>query len=366
MIYIRGGDADQVIKSCKTKTNKFLLSDNDKYAYELSDLNGWSATQLCDILAKGTYQVVFKINNLKSEGNLVKDKMYILKIQTEPYNIDKYNQDMELLGDLDYLPKIYNFGSLKFDNQDQTSYNYIITDICETNFRSLTLLGKLTIAKQLVGLVDHLIKNDYTLLDLKIDNIGYMLENNNLDTLKLILLDYDQKTLCYYKDYNKVYIYTFPWTLCTYASFDIKTAQDIADKTKFLNSARSGVCEVILDLLFNYSKVKFMEMTYWNMLNKKVQLVNGVDTLVYDELNQDIIELLKTIKSKYTEINEELGKEIVRTLLVGENLNFGNVLNDLKKIATVSMEQSNSSYYVKYLKYKIKYMKLKNLINQNR
>jgi hypothetical protein len=326
--------------------NKFIIDEDNK-----------KIINNCNLLAKGAYQVVFKIKRASNnEKMLINNKTYILKMQEKPYDIKKYKEDKVFLKDLDYIPKIYYNGKIKFDQSSQISYNYIVTEVYNSNFDILSLSAKLYILKQLITLLEYLVKNDHTLIDLKIENIGY--ENNieDINKPKLILIDYDSFTLCKYENRNNILISNYPWILTTYPSLNIIEQNDLNDKILFLNTYSTGLVTIIIYLLYN-KKIQNDVYSYsWiSLKDNNLKKINNKQVLDINMINKDIEKLKSNMIPIYTEIDTKLWEQIIYKLLLEKNVNLENILKSINNEKNV-----NNTYYKKYIKYKTKYLKLKN------
>jgi hypothetical protein len=152
----------------------------------------------------GTFTAVYKIkdNNSSINDPNVKDSIYILRLTTQDENTHMYDnpkvkKEYELFNK--YLPRIYYYGNFIASNNH--IYNYTITKlyndfpIIDNNItipKILSNIDKFVFFYNNIVMLNDLLKENYTHFDYKIQNVGFEIEN---DEINVILIDYDERTL---------------------------------------------------------------------------------------------------------------------------------------------------------------------------
>ena len=155
----------------------------------------------------GSFTAVYKIkdNNKTINDPNVEDNIYILRLtiqdnNTHMYDNPKIHKEYKLFNN--YLPKIYYYGIL-YANDSKMTFNYTITKLyydfsIDENTNQIIIPPILSNKDKFVFLYNNIVMlNDlnqynYIHFDYKIQNIGFEIEN---DDIKVILIDYDEKTL---------------------------------------------------------------------------------------------------------------------------------------------------------------------------
>jgi len=163
----------------------------------------------------GTYTAVYKIkdNNSSINDPNVKDKIYILRLTTQDENTHMYDnpkihKEYNLFNN--YLPRIYYYGNFIASNNH--IYYYTITklynDFSIKNEKLiipkiLTNADRFVFFYKNIVMLNDLYKHNYTHFDYKLVNVGFEIENNEIN---IILIDYDENTLQELSLNNNIFI----------------------------------------------------------------------------------------------------------------------------------------------------------------
>ena len=151
----------------------------------------------------GTFTAVYKIrdNNKTINDPNVKDDIYILRLVSQDnihmYDNPKIQKEYELFNK--YLPRIYYYGN--FITSNNRTLNYTITKL----YNDFPIIDNILIIPKILSNTDKFVflynnivmlndlsKYNYTHFDYKIENVGFEIENNEIN---VILIDYDESTL---------------------------------------------------------------------------------------------------------------------------------------------------------------------------
>ena len=152
----------------------------------------------------GTFTAVYKIkdNNKTINDPNVTDDIYILRLIRQDENIHMYDnpkihKEYKLFNK--YLPRIYYYG--EFIASNMHIYDYTITKLYNDfpiKYQQITIptilsnIDRFVFFYNNIVMLNDLLKQNYTHFDYKLANIGFEIENNEIN---IILIDYDKRTL---------------------------------------------------------------------------------------------------------------------------------------------------------------------------
>ena len=263
----------------------------------------------------GTFTAVYKVkdNNLSINDPNVKDNIYILRLTTQDkdmhmYDNPKIHKEYNLFNK--YLPRIYYYGNFITSNK---TYFYTITKLYN-DFpvinneliipKILSNTDKFVFLYNNIVMLNDLIKQNYTHFDYKIDNVGFEMENNQIN---VILIDYDSATLQELNRYNKNFkidynnnvtnVYNTAMTyIPAWLSRNENPGRVVFDYpapvVKFDKFAVAGLLNIIqtLNIKFKVKKLELYNFTSYNILYENYLfdeyiILDDISNPNYDELH---------------------------------------------------------------------------------
>lgn len=347
----------------------------------------------------GTFSAIYSIK-LEESSPLIPDKYkeeLILRIYQNPSNYKPKSDlnigDLDLNNDIqsgfiknwmkhkqlfpDNIIDIYVYGDIELETIHGMRYIgfYTITRryIVDDKIKDFTLDNKMKYLKNTLTFLKKLEVNNLTLRDLKFENSGSDSDFN------FVVIDYDQDTIINEDrikeliiDNNLGYaVGTYPFTyLIDKTYFDYRYIyltgllelfvelfnSNFSDKIIY-NDIRLILLDIVnvyRDYIKNYYNSNPIKKVLWYVSDNKTK---------YDTLKTLIKSLLGTIK-KDKKLNELLEKFCITCLVFSNSDIESNFLTKLIELIELKGKSDLSGgYYLKYLKYKTKYLELKkNLI----
>jgi len=375
-----GGNPETNLKSINNIKFKCLKSIDGNYNFIYDNTNVY-ASEKSMYLGKGSFTVVMSIIQ-KSGMEELNNLNFVIRITDihNNFDISKYIQDKQLINK--YVPTAYYYGIIKCENN--VKLNYVIVQKCQTfdktNINKISFENKKKFLLDLVSCLDILQKNKYALYDLKIQNVGYVNDN------QCVLIDYDKNTILPITQSSEVNTYYPTYIYINYLSFidkyDPSTFLDILKVDKI---SISGLADIILNLFFviehnnNVTPASLTDLHYGgvyksvntkNTLNlhkftnseKKHWWTESFLNLVNGHKIKEYLSLLSS-DDNWSNYQEELINILFNydnyTGLLSPEYNkiptFENIKIILSKFDTTSMIGGNAEKYkMKYKKYKSK------------
>jgi len=388
-----------------TNENSYIISDkNNKISFKFHD-NSKAFINDNIYFGCGTFSAIYsiKLNDLSQDySGLIPDKYkdnLILRIYQNPSS-DKPKNDVNI-GDNDtnddlqstfinnwmkhkeLFPKniidIYLYGDIELQTIHGMRYIglYTITRryIVDNDIQRTILDNKMLYLKNIIEFLKKLEENNLTLRDLKFENSGSDLDFNfvvidyDLDTIinedKIRKLDKENNLGYALGTYPFVYLiqdgqnYNYKYIYLT-GLLDVVTElfkDNFTDKTIY-----DKIRKLLLDITIVYRDF-IKDYLHSNPIKKVLWYVSENKTN-YDKIKLNILNLIEMIENqiknnKDRKINGILLNFCVKCLVLSSVDIKPNFLSELQHY--INKTELSGGYYLKYLKYKNKYLELKNL-----
>jgi len=292
-----------MINDINNKKFKCLKSIDNSITFEYDDTYNIQNTNESTYLGKGSYTGVFAIKQITESLQLPRNnninETLILRITEEPFNLNKYLSDNNIINNIPYA---YYYGKITINNI--TSYNYLITKkyniFTDENIKILSIQNKKLILYDLVSCLSILEQHKYIINDLKTANIGYD------ENFRVILIDYDEITIVmsdspeYLNTYEPAFVFILYYSLDKY--YDEKYLKDNFNKPAIKSKLSvNGFVDIILQLFFTII-IKNITNDITNTNNTIKYIVNDITVIpkIYNLYNGGITIFDSYTKKKYS------------------------------------------------------------------